>query len=661
MKRPFLLKLLILIMLLGANTSVAAPNASFVGSYFSGSSNCAQCHNNLSDTQGKNISIVEHWSSSMMANSSRDPYWRAKVASELHRNPNLSDEINDKCSRCHTPMANDAAKKDQATVEILGSGFLHADNPYYDQALDGVSCTVCHQIADNGLLGTLEGFSGKFQITDYNNSVDRPAFGQYLDPVIFPMQNAVRFTPQHGSHTGRSELCATCHNVKTPFVDAQGQLVSTTLETEFPEQMVFGEWENSAYQIGGTQEKSCQACHMPTVTGEVKIATRPRNLASRPNFAKHQFLGANTTMLDILNTHRDELGVTATTFESTIIATREMLQSAASIEILSKEKIDDKVKVVLSVNNSIGHKLPTSYPSRRVFIHFKVSNSNGEIVFESGKLNSNGSIIGNATDIDSSTYEPHYETITAEDQVQIYESIMQNTDGQVTHTLLRAADYSKDNRILPLGFDKAAVPNDVAVKGMALNDDNFNLGSDTISYEFGVSDNSPLTIEVALNYQTLSYGHLQDMFKEADVIPEVATFKRYFEAANIRVETLTRINEVYDFTAIPSVNTHPKEGNSGTFSHHFLISIATPLTFDVTVDYATRSGSATAESDFISTSGTATISAGQRYTLIPVEIIGDTVVESDEDFSLVLSNPIGATFPTGFAEISVNHHIQNDD
>lgn len=661
MRVVFWLELLVFLILLSSNTSTAAPNTSFVGNYFSGAGNCTQCHNNLSDSQGEDISIVKHWSSSMMANSSRDPYWRAKVASELHRNPNLSDKINDTCSRCHTPMANEAAKKDQATVEILGTGFLHADNPYYDQALDGVSCTVCHQITDNGLLGTLAGFSGNYQIADYSNSVDRPAFGQYTDPVSFPMQNSVSFTPQHGSHTSRSELCATCHNVKTPFVDAQGQQISTTLESEFPEQMVFGEWENSAYQVGGSQEKSCQACHMPTVAGEVKIATRPRNLAARPNFAKHQFLGANTTMMDILNNNRDELAVSATTFEDAIIATREMLKTSANIEILSKQKIANKVKVVLRINNTIGHKLPTSYPSRRAFIHFKVTDNNGEIVFESGKLNADGSIVGNATDIDSSTYEPHYETITAEDQVQIYEPIMQNTDGQVTHTLLRAADYAKDNRIVPLGFDKNNVPNDVAVKGRALNDANFNLGSDIISYEFEVSDNAPLNIEVALNYQTLSYGHLQDMFKEAEVLPEVAAFKRHFEAANIRAETLTSIKASYDATALPTLQSRPKEGHSGTFTHHFLVSISTPLTVDVTVDYVTRSGSATADSDFVSASGTATISAGQTYTLIPVQIIGDTEIEADEDFALVLSNPIGATFPTGFTEISVTHHIENDD
>ena len=52
-------------------------------------------------------------------------------------------------------------------------------------------------------------------------------------------------------------------------------------------------------------------------------------------------------------------------------------------------------------------------------------------------------------------FEPHYETITSPDQVQIYEPIMlkQATEA-VTYTLLRAYEYAKDNRLLPAGFDK---------------------------------------------------------------------------------------------------------------------------------------------------------------------------------------------------------------
>ena len=47
--------------------------------------------------------------------------------------------------------------------------------------------------------------------------------------------------------------------------------------------------------------------------------------------------------------------------------------------------------------------------------------------------------------------------------------------------------------------------------------------------------------------------------------------------------------------------------------------------------------------------------------LIPVTIIGDTIAEDDESFALVLSNPTGATFPTGVTEIVTTHTIINND
>ena len=74
---------------------VLAADSSFVGIHYSGSGNCAACHDGLSDSNGNDISIVRGWSDSMMANATKDPYWRAKVAAELRRNPALANEIND--------------------------------------------------------------------------------------------------------------------------------------------------------------------------------------------------------------------------------------------------------------------------------------------------------------------------------------------------------------------------------------------------------------------------------------------------------------------------------------------------------------------------------------------------------------------------------------
>ncbi len=529
---------LFLVGTLAGKGAFAAANASFEDPHFSGSGKCVLCHDNLADNQGNDISIVKAWSTTMMANATRDPYWRAKVASELHRNPGLSSEINDKCSRCHAPMANESAKKDGAAVEIFGSGFLDPTNAYYNHALDGVSCTLCHQIADDGNLGTLAGSSGNFTIVQKATRADRPAYGQYSNPLTGPMRNNVQYTPQQGVHTSQSKMCGVCHDLKTPFVDANGDVASTTPESEFPEQMAYSEWNNSDYKVGGAKEKSCQDCHMPTVQGSVKIANRPQMVGPRPDFARHSFYGANTTMMDILDKNKASLEVTATGFDQSIQATRSFLQSAASISVESKNFVGNTLQVKLKITNHSGHKLPSGYPSRRVFIHFKVTDKTGQMLFESGKLNVDGSISGVATDADPSAYEPHYDRITSADQVQVYEPIMQNTDGNVTHTLLRAASYIKDNRLTPAGFDKSAAPGDVAVKGAASADANFDQGSDTIEYFVDTGLEREVNITAELIYQTLSYGHLQDMFTDAASVPEVSSFKTQFEAASIRSEKI---------------------------------------------------------------------------------------------------------------------------
>ena len=58
--------------------AISAPNPNFTGTHFSGSDNCAQCHDGLVDTKEGDVSIVKNWSTSMMANSTRDPLLASK-------------------------------------------------------------------------------------------------------------------------------------------------------------------------------------------------------------------------------------------------------------------------------------------------------------------------------------------------------------------------------------------------------------------------------------------------------------------------------------------------------------------------------------------------------------------------------------------------------
>ena len=150
-----------------------------------------------------------------------------------------------------------------------------------------------------------------------------------------------------------------------------------------------------------------------------------------------------------------------------------------------------------------------------------MKDSNDQVVFESGKQNPNGSIDGNAADADPLAFEPHYELITQPDQVQIYEGIMQNSDKEVTYTLLRAGSFAKDNRLLPFGTDKENLPADVAVYGLAAQDADFVGGSDLVRYQVDTSGyQGPFTVSVELLYQTLSYRFVQDMLQDKTELTE---------------------------------------------------------------------------------------------------------------------------------------------
>ena len=103
------------------------------------------------------------------------------------------------------------------------------------------------------------------------------------------------------------------------------------------------------------------------------------------------------------------------------------------------------------------------------------------------------------------------------------------------------------------------------------------------------------------------------------------------------------------------------EGNSTNPTNYFKLAISSVLSSDASVTFTTRDGTATANSDYIPTTGTATIKAGETETLIAVTIIADTTPESDETFSLVISNPINGIFPSSISEITASHTIIDDD
>ncbi|MEP6973149.1 MAG: Calx-beta domain-containing protein, partial [Actinomycetota bacterium] len=81
------------------------------------------------------------------------------------------------------------------------------------------------------------------------------------------------------------------------------------------------------------------------------------------------------------------------------------------------------------------------------------------------------------------------------------------------------------------------------------------------------------------------------------------------------------------------------EGDAGTANMTFTISYTGALN-NISVDWATANGTATAGADYTASSGTATfLAAGPTSQTITVPVIGDLLDEANETFVVNLTNP----------------------
>ncbi|NJP06032.1 MAG: hypothetical protein HC837_10600 [Chloroflexaceae bacterium] len=495
------------------------------GRYFATSGRCVTCHTNMFDENNQNVSMGELWRSSMMANSGRDPYWQATVRKEVLEHPQYQSAIEDKCATCHTSMARFTVATEGETAALTDAGFFDPQHPMHTMAMDGVSCTMCHQVQP-GNLGQAESFSGHFEIDTVKQPGERVVYGpsELEEALTLHMQGGSTYLPMQGSHIQTSEMCATCHTLHTDSINNEGELL---VGSQFPEQMPYKEWQHSDYATTNT----CQSCHMPEADGAVQRSATGGE--PRPNFSQHFFVGGNVYMLEVFRRFGEELGVTAGTrhFADTIERALNQLENDTATVTLEQVSLNERqITADVLIESHTGHKLPSAYPSRRAWLHVMVRDADGQVIFESGAVNHDGSINGNNNDRSATEYEPHHEVIDNPFHVQVYEAVMADSDGKVTTGLLSAVEYVKDNRLLPAGFNKFTAEDDIAVHGAALYDQDFVGGSDRTRYVIDVgSAPAPFTVSADLCYQTIAYRWAENMRPHSDA-PEIARFLRYYDA-----------------------------------------------------------------------------------------------------------------------------------
>ena len=99
------------------------------------------------------------------------------------------------------------------------------------------------------------------------------------------------------------------------------------------------------------------------------------------------------------------------------------------------------------------------------------------------------------------------------------------------------------------------------------------------------------------------------------------------------------------------------EGDTGQKTFEFKVNLTSVSGKGVTVNFHTVDGTAKAGSDYVANTGSLTFLPGQVLKTIPVAVIGDGIVEPDEDFYVVLADAVNATVATA----SGRGLITNDD
>lgn len=492
------------------------------GQYFTTPERCQGCHGKDSlgwanvDESGTDVNLYDRWSASMMANSAKDPLWRAKVSHEILVNPSHSAALQDKCVSCHAPIGHYNAKFHGQTH--YGIADLDADS----LGLSGVSCVGCHTIGTNGL-GSM--FSGQIP---YDTT--RHIYGPFTLPMVGPMQLYEGYTPTYSAHMTESKVCSSCHSLATETVDLNGNFTGGT----FIEQATYHEYKNSSYEANNI---TCQNCHMPRLADPILLANGYLSLSPRTPFNQHSFAGANVFMLNLIKNNKNSLGIEVEDFkfDSAIISTKLMLQQKSiSMNLSIDSMANDSGYFSLKLTNKAGHKFPSGYPARRAVVQFVVLNSNNDTIFRSGIFDNQY-----AVQHENPSFEPHHQIINQNTQSQIYEMVMGDVNGQFTSVLERAALLLKDNRITPAGFSTLHSAYDTTkISADALADEDFNklngvegTGSDIVHYHIPLNGYSgSIKVFTKVYYQSVPPKWVNEMFTFNS--SPIDTFRQMFNNAD---------------------------------------------------------------------------------------------------------------------------------
>lgn len=511
---------------------------------------CSGCHGANSMNPGDPSMVYRPhpaWAGSMMANGMRDPLFLAALDIANADVPGVGDF----CLRCHTSNAwynGHVVKRGYGQPDndvTLGAaacmleGSYDAPDSFSDYS--GTTCHFCHRVMEEGPNGEPRPGNGGVWLddTDCDGRGEPCRHGPY--------SYAGGFSPPHpwkqSSLHKQSAMCGQCHDASSPDLGsgpARTLILNDGTDTgiAFPLERTFSEWQRSSFAAGG-QQATCQGCHMPT--SEDPNATACGNFGSpnrTGNLAVHAWAGASTWMLSaITGEYSDTSSVPGSwggigrqaSFAQTIAWTREMLQSAATLDVdvtdFSAPGAGSAGAVELSVRvtNESGHKLPTGHmDGRRAWLNVRVHDRDGNLVAESAAYDTDSAVL--TEDAQARVYEIHPGVWNA----GTGECVIHDSQGRLVFHQALGNCIVKDSRIPPLGFkpgtDDDPQGYDVRPVGFAYPETSPGSGIlvnyDQANYQFSLpaGTQGPFSVQARLFYQTASRDYIEFLRRRAQEV-----------------------------------------------------------------------------------------------------------------------------------------------
>ncbi|MBP6630911.1 MAG: hypothetical protein KA297_15865 [Kofleriaceae bacterium] len=473
---------------------------------------CARCHgpseHALRGPGGEDLAPSTGWSTSMMGLAARDPYFLAALSRELWRRPAARPLLERTCLGCHAPMG---VREAVATGQHLGlHELLGGDSVAARLGRDGVSCLGCHAITADGL-GTPTSFTGGFV-----TAAERVAFGPRPDPVGAAMAQMIHVEARYGPHLSSSALCGSCHTVELAPMQADGSPAGPS----YLEQATYLEWRNSDFRTeapAGPTPTSCIDCHMAQLRttdagvvrgvdadGVVLSSRPPSGLPARDGVRRHQLAGGNAYLLRVLADDPAAVGsrLAPAALRTAAAASEQMLATAAALRLADVHLVGGRLRATVTVINQTGHKLPTGYPFRRMWLRWVARDRAGQVVATGGQHRAGALVDHRGQRLDPAGVTlPHRDRITDPDEIALWEAIPVDGAGRRSHQIVDTVGLGKDNRILPAGW-RVDHPDGARLGPTGVGaDPTFVAGADQVQLDVPAA--AAAALEVELLYQSI--------------------------------------------------------------------------------------------------------------------------------------------------------------